>query len=285
MSTAIEQRKIQLGEVSLNVAMAGPADGDPLFFLHGFPEFWYAWHAQLQYFAARGYRVIAPDQRGYGNSDKPAGIGAYHIDKLANDVLGLADALGYDRINLVGHDWGGIVTWHLLSWHGERLQNVAVLNAPHLSVWRNAMLRAPGQALKSWYVFAFQLPWLPERLAGAGGSSFLLWFSGLGKVLNSADRRRYQQAYAGAMPTMMNWYRAAMRFAGAAGRAPDAKIATRLLLLWGRQDRYLAPHLAQDSLELCSNGRLQYMDHASHWLVHECGSEISQELDRFLQQA
>lgn len=281
----IEQKKVDVGEVSLNVAMAGPVDGKPLFFLHGFPEFWYAWHAQLQYFAARGFRVIAPDQRGYGDSDKPAGVAAYHIDKLAGDVLGLADTLGYERINLVGHDWGGIIAWHLLSWHGDRLNRAIVLNAPHLSVWRHGMRRAPIQALKSWYVFAFQLPVLPERLAGIGDGGFIMTFSGLGKILNASDRQHYRQAYAGAMTTMINWYRAAVRFSGDAGRVPRKKITTPLLLLWGRKDRFLAPQLARESLELCSAAQLEYIDQASHWLVHERSHEISQKLEVFLQQA
>lgn len=285
VAVVIEQQRIDVGEVSLNVAMAGPAAGEPLFFLHGFPEFWYAWHEQMRYFAARGYRVIVPDQRGYGSSDKPAGVAAYRIDNLAGDVLGLADVLGYKCINLVGHDWGGIVAWHLLSWHGERLNKVAVLNAPHLSVWRSAMRRTPMQALKSWYVFAFQVPLLPEHLAGIGGGRFILALSGLDKVLNASDRQRYRRAYTGAMRTMLHWYRAAMRFAGDAGRMPRREIATPLLLLWGRKDRFLAPQLAQQSLALCSAAQLQYLDQAGHWLVHECGREVNQKLATFLQQA
>lgn len=285
MSTVIEHHRINLGEVELHVAAAGPKDGEPLLFLHGFPEFWYAWKAQLEYFAAQGYRVYAPDQRGVGESTKPPAVSAYHIDKLAGDALALMDAFGHARFNLVGHDWGGIITWHLLSWHAPRLQRVVVLNAPHLSIWRAAMLRTPSQILKSWYVFAFQLPGFPEKFAGSFGGKTLLRMSGLDKVLDAHERELYADAYAGALKTMINWYRAAMRYAGVAGRAPDADITTPMLMLWGRNDAFLTASLAQDCMRLCSDGELRFIEDASHFLVHERPQEINQAIHQFLAKA
>lgn len=102
---------ITVNDVKLHVVEAGPQDGEVVLFLHGYPEFWYSWRKQLNFFADKGYRTIAPDQRGYNLSDKPEGIDAYQLDKLAGDIAGLIDALGVDQVNLVGHDWGSLVTW------------------------------------------------------------------------------------------------------------------------------------------------------------------------------
>jgi len=283
MNTTIEHLKIDVGEVQLHVAAAGPADGEPLFFLHGFPEYWYAWQAQLEHFAELGYRVYAPDQRGFGDSDKPEQVTDYHINKLAGDILGLMDALGYERAHLVGHDWGGILTWHLLCWHAERFKRVVILNAPHLSIWRNGMLKTPGQMLKSWYVFAFQLPTAPEQITGMRAGGLLLWLSGLHKVLNADDKTRYKKAYDGALKTMINWYRAAMRFSEDSARVPNATIDTPLLIIWGRDDRFLSEQLARDCMELCSNARLEFINDASHWLIHEQPTKINESIETFLQ--
>lgn len=283
MQTAIEHLRINVGEVELHVAAAGPEDGKPLLFLHGFPEYWYAWQAQLEYFGALGYRAYAPDQRGYGDSDKPQGVSNYHIDKLTQDALGLMDALGHEKFDLVGHDWGGILTWHLLSWHPQRLRRVVVLNAPHLATWIAGMRRTPVQVLKSWYVFAFQLPGLPERLTGARNGNVLFGMSGLNKILSRDDRARYSKAYAGALKTMINWYRAALRYASVAARAPEASIDTPLLILWGRNDRFLSAKLAEQSQQLCSQARLEFIEDASHWVVHERPTQVNQAIHEFLE--
>ena len=282
MPARIEKLRFGVGGVELQVLAAGPRDGEPLIFLHGFPEFSDAWREQLYHFAAAGYRVLAPDQRGCGASDKPAGVAAYRIGRLAGDVLALMDAQGLSSAHVVGHDWGGIVLWHLLTHHADRLRSAVVLNAPHLSVWQRRMLGAPTQMLKSWYVFAFQLPRLPERLMAARGNALLFRLSGLGQALDPGQRRRYRQAYAGALGTMMNWYRAAMRAPGRGARAPQAPIDTPVLILWGREDAFLDQALAYDSAALCADARLQFVDDASHWLVHEHPARINRDIAEFL---
>jgi pimeloyl-ACP methyl ester carboxylesterase len=113
--------------------------------LHGFPEHWYGWRRQIGPLADAGFRVLAPDGRGYNRSDKPTGVGAYGLDTLVADVLGLADALGRERVSLVGHDWGGIVAWWAATRHPDRIERLAVLNAPHPAVARSYLLRHPGQ--------------------------------------------------------------------------------------------------------------------------------------------
>ena len=128
---ATEILRVAVNGIELDVVAAGPADGKLVILLHGFPEFSYGWRHQIQALAAAGLRVVAPDQRGYNRSEKPAGIAEYKLDTLADDVLGIADALGHERFAVVGHDWGGVVAWHLATRNPERISRAAILNAPH----------------------------------------------------------------------------------------------------------------------------------------------------------
>ncbi|MFL4972307.1 MAG: alpha/beta fold hydrolase [Microvirga sp.] len=139
----------RVGALDLHVVEAGPPEGRPAILLHGFPEFWYGWRHQLGALAAAGLRVVAPDQRGYNLSDKPKGLESYTLDCLAGDVVALADALGCDRVSLVGHDWGGLVAWWTAARHGERVERLAILNAPHPQAFGPYLRRHPTQLLRS----------------------------------------------------------------------------------------------------------------------------------------
>src|SRR6478609_8482047 len=111
---SIRHSEIQTGEVRLHVAEAGPEDGPLVILLHGFPEFWYGWRHQIGALTEAGYRVMAPDQRGYNRSDKPKDVASYRLETLVDDVVGLIDAVGRDRAAIIGHDWGGIVAWRAI---------------------------------------------------------------------------------------------------------------------------------------------------------------------------
>jgi pimeloyl-ACP methyl ester carboxylesterase len=149
---------VKTGEVTLHLAEAGPSDGPALFLLHGFPDYWQMWEDYMAPFAAAGFHVIAPDQRGYHLSEKPAGIAAYDLDRLAADITGLADHFGARHLSIIGHDWGGAVGWCIATRSPARLDRLAVINAPHPSVWREAMRSNPEQWRKSLYVKLFRLP-------------------------------------------------------------------------------------------------------------------------------
>jgi pimeloyl-ACP methyl ester carboxylesterase len=127
----LEHDYVQTNEIRLHVVQAGPRSGIPIVFLHGFPEFWYGWKKQIPTLAEAGFRVIVPDQRGYNLSDKPKGIRNYRLDELVKDIVGLIDSLEYEKVNLVGHDWGAIVAWTLAYQHPKRLQRLSILNVPH----------------------------------------------------------------------------------------------------------------------------------------------------------
>ena len=158
--------------IKLHVVHAGPEDGPVVILLHGFPEFWYGWRKQIPFLAKSGFRVLTPDQRGYNLSDKPAGIRAYHLDQLAADIIGLAPVEG--KITLVGHDWGAFVAWWIAMKYGNRLQKMVILNAPHPVVMRRNLLKNKIQRKKSWYIFYFQLPWLPERMISKNNWEFAI---------------------------------------------------------------------------------------------------------------
>lgn len=153
----------------LHVMLAGPADGPLVVLLHGFPEFWYGWRKQIAPLAEAGFRVMAPDQRGYNTSDKPAGVSAYRLDALASDVVGLMDAVGRESAVIIGHDWGAAVGWWTALRYPRRIARLAVLNVPHPVVLLEHLRRDFRQMLKSSYMAAFQIPALPEALMRIGG--------------------------------------------------------------------------------------------------------------------
>jgi epoxide hydrolase 4 len=174
---AVAHSTIAVDGVPLHFVQAGPADGRLLFLLHGFPEFWFGWREFIEPLAQAGFRVVAPDQRGYNLSGKPEGVDAYRLDRLADDIFDLADALGGQTFQVIGHDWGASVGWWMATRRPSRLRRMVALSAPHPAVWRRAMTEDRQQRKKSRYVQMLRLPWLPELLIKAGG------YSGLGKLL------------------------------------------------------------------------------------------------------
>ncbi|TPG72387.1 alpha/beta fold hydrolase [Hymenobacter nivis] len=285
MAYPLEHHFVPTNGLTLHVVQCGPAAGPLVVLLHGFPEFWYAWRQQLGALADAGYRVWAPDQRGYNLSDKPRPVRAYAINELAADVLGLLDAAGRTTAAVVGHDWGAAVAWHLAANFPARIRRTAVLNVPHPRALAGALRRQPRQLLKSWYVFFFQLPWLPEtlaRLRGAWLARQALRRTSRPGTFSDADLVEYRAAWTrpGALRSMINWYRAAARF----GRqAPAGRVVGPLHIIWGRRDAFLNANLAQESLAYCDDGGLTYLD-ASHWVQHEEAAQVNQLLIDFLRE-
>jgi len=276
-------RTVQAGDVSLHLVEAGPEDGTPVLLLHGFPEFWWAWRHLLDLLAAAGFRAIAPDLRGYNLSEAPTGVEAYRAERLAGDVVALADALGLSRFRLVGHDWGGLVAWAVAQRWPERLERLAIMDAPHPEVWTGFMLRHPTQAVRSAYVGWFQLPLLPETALSAFD------FAALRSTLRSSARPglfdrptldRYAEAWRrpGRLTAMLNYYRALPRSA----RAPERRIDTPTLIFWGGRDSFLDTRLAEQSVARCANGRTVLLPEATHWLHLEEPERVAAELTAFL---
>jgi len=280
-----ESTYIETNGIKLHVVIAGPEDGQPVFLLHGFPEFWRGWLKQIKPLAQAGYRVIVPDQRGYNLSDKPKGVRAYAIDKLADDILGLMDAFGYDKVKLIGHDWGGLVAWALAIWHPERLQKLGILNAPHPAVMYNYLRRGdPEQLRRSWYVFAIQIPWLPEYfLRQNDWRNMMRALRGSGKIhtFTNEDIAEYKGAWSqpGAITAMLNWYRAG-RYLPKLLKEKRVKVPT--MLIWGMKDKALSHRMARPSMDYCDDGKLVFFENATHWVQHDEAERVNQFLIEFL---
>ncbi|MGB3702321.1 MAG: alpha/beta hydrolase, partial [Anaerolineales bacterium] len=262
--------------IHLHTALAGPKDGEPVFLLHGFPEAWFGWEAQIGPLAEAGFRVIVPDQRGYNLSDKPKGVSNYGMNILAQDILGLADALGYERFHLAGHDFGAMVSWNLAMHHPARIKRLAIANVPHPTVMQNYLPTHLSQILMSWYVFFFQLPNLPERIVKAKNWHFLI--SAMPDDLTDNERERYRNAWSqpDAMTSMINWYRAMFRYSRKSTATSNIQVPT--LILWGQQDPHISYEMASLSSNLCVECRMITFEDATHWVLHDKPTEVSQLL-------
>jgi pimeloyl-ACP methyl ester carboxylesterase len=266
----------------LHVVQAGPTTGPLVVLLHGFPEYWASWRAQLTALAAAGYRVWAPDQRGYNLSDKPPGIAAYALPMLAADIIGLLDAAGAPQAHLVGHDWGGIVAWYLAAHYPSRVANTTIINVPHPAVVAPNLWRVPGQLARSWYIGLFQLPWLPEQLVQRRnwrfGERALVSTSRPG-TFSAAEVARYKVTWAqpGALTAMLNWYRALRQPSG-----PWPRIRGAVQIIWGQQDTFLDDRLARFSLMQCENVRLHYFPEATHWVHLEEAAAVNKLIMSFI---
>ncbi|MDQ0607433.1 pimeloyl-ACP methyl ester carboxylesterase [Variovorax sp. W1I1] len=282
MEATLMHRTLDTNGVSLHVATAG-AEGAPLvMLLHGFPEYWGAWRQQVQPLVDAGWRVAVPDQRGYGESQKPEGTGAYTLDTLADDVMGIAQALNAPRFCLVGHDWGGMVAWHLAAREPAAVERLAILNAPHPATFFSYALTHPLQMLRSTYVGFFQLRWIPEALLRANNFALLqaaLTHSSRPGTFGEDKLAGYRAAWAepDALRAMLDWYRA-MPLA----RPRAEKIEAPVRIVWGDADSALEPGLAQAALRYCRNGHVVRLPRASHWLHHEEPDEVNALLVEFL---
>lgn len=228
---------------------------------------------------------MAPDLRGYHLSSKPRGVGAYRIDRLAEDVRALLDDLGAGPLPVVGHDWGAAVAWWGALSFPERISRLAIVNVPHPAILRRALLTDPAQRRRSRYMLYFQLPWIPERRLARDGCralrSMLRRLSRPG-TFSDADLDRYARAAAmpGALTAMLHWYRAAFR------RLPPRPSSTivepPVRIVWGAQDAALGEELVEPSARLCRRAEVFRLPEAGHWVQHEEPARVNELLLDFL---
>jgi epoxide hydrolase 4 len=281
----MQSRFYDVGEVRLHAMEAGK--GPLVVLLHGFPEFWYSWRHQIPALAAAGYRVIAPDLRGYNLSDKPKGLEAYRVRHLAEDIAGLIRACGAQQATVVGHDWGGAVAWGVALRHPEVVERLVICNSPHPIRFLQAM-KSPRQARRSWYMELFQLPWLPELLLRAGG------FRGLrrtlrrwgGESFSKEDIERYVEAYSqpGALTAALNYYRAMRlrqrRDASATGGVPPVEVP--VMVIWGDEDPVLGRDLADPGERFAPDRRIEHVPEAAHFVQADAPDRVNELLLDFL---
>ncbi|WP_284013268.1 alpha/beta fold hydrolase [Halobaculum litoreum] len=256
---------------TFHVVEAGPADGELVLLLHGFPEFWYGWHDQIRPLVNEGYRVVVPDQRGYNRSERPGDVADYRIEALSADVVGLIDAYDRETAAVVGHDWGGVVGWWTALHSPERLSAFVAVNAPHPTVIRRTLSGDPAQLLRSGYALFFQVPKVPEAVIRAANWRLpvtMLRESSMPGTFSTADFDRYRAAWnrEGAFTAMLNWYRASGRHRPAP-ETDEVTVPTRVI--WGVHDQFLKRRMAYDSVDYCADGRLTTFQEATHWVQHE----------------
>jgi pimeloyl-ACP methyl ester carboxylesterase len=232
----LEHHVVLTNGILLHVVEAGPPDAKLVILLHGFPEFWYGWRHQIPYLANSGFRVWVPDLRGYNLSAKPQGLDAYNLDVLTRDAVGLIDAAGRDTACVIGHDWGGAIAWWLAAKYPERLGRLIVINCPHGAVLRKHLRSNRSQQRRSWYMFFFQMPLVPELVVRRRHWRMLtrmLRDSARPGAFSSSDLELYREAWSrpGAFGAMLNWYRAMFRRPPAP--PPRRAIAVPTLLIWG----------------------------------------------------
>jgi epoxide hydrolase 4 len=276
----------ELDTVRLHYVEAGA--GPLVVLLHGFPEFWFGWRDQIDALAAAGFRVVAPDMRGYNLSSKPAGVGSYALPLLTADVRDLIAERGggEDGARLVGHDWGGLVAWATAANHPASITRLAILSMPHPQRMLEG-LRTARQLRKSWYILGFQLPWLPERLLGLRRFEALrrpLEHDARAGAFSPADIDRYVEAWSqpGALTAMLGYYRATIRARLKRESEQLAPVTAPTLVIWGEHDRHLGAELAQPHARDVPNlERVVRIPAASHWVAHDEPELVSRLLIDF----
>jgi epoxide hydrolase 4 len=281
----LAHRYADLGDVRLHYVEAG--EGPLVLLLHGFPQFWYQWRHQIPALVEAGFRVVAPDMRGYNLSDKPPGVKAYRVELLARDVERLILACGERTADVVGHDWGAIAAWIAAMRHPERVEKLAILNVPHPARSLDGLL-SPMQLLRSSYVFFFQIPRLPEEVIRAGDFALLRSVFRRDPVrsraLTAEDIERYVGATArpGALTASLNYYRALLRYPGQT-RALLRRVEAPVLVIWGERDRFLSRRLAEPPRLWVPNLLgVKRLPNASHWVAEDSPREVNTLLFDFL---
>jgi pimeloyl-ACP methyl ester carboxylesterase len=262
----------------LSFAIDEEGQGDTVaLLLHGFPEARQSWSGQLSALAALGWRVAAPDLRGYGETDRPAARVAYGIDHLVEDVDALFEALGAGHRILVGHDWGGVIAWQTALRGRLHLDGLVILNAPHPLVFERELRRGWRQRLKSWYVLFFQLPWLPEKALTAGrGRAVKRALKGHSPDFPDDLLGLYRRniTASGAATAMLNYYRVNMTrlAAGLEGKGP---ITVPTLLIWGEDDQALDIALTEGVAEHVRDLTLKRLPGVSHWVQQDTPDQVN----------
>jgi pimeloyl-ACP methyl ester carboxylesterase len=283
--------------VTLNVRLGGPEEGEPILFLHGFPESHRTWREVLPDLA-RDFRVIAPDQRGFGASDKPEGVAQYRADKVVEDLIALADALGLGRFTLVGHDWGGAVAWLAALRHADRIARLVIVNAPHPLVFQKSLIEDAAQRAASQYISAFRNPAMEAGIAAMGLETFFAkTFASHADVsrLPAEEKQAYLDDWSAprALTAMLNWYRASDILVPAPGEDAEAPAWTRLpfprltvptLVVWALKDVALLPVQLAGLHDLVDDLRIVTVPEAGHFVPWERPEPVIAAIRDFIQE-
>lgn len=283
----IRTRSIEANGLTFALDEAGEGD-DVALLLHGFPESRYSWRHQLPLLARLGWRAVAPDLRGYGATSRPKGREAYRIEHLVEDTAALFEALGpAKRRLLIAHDWGAAVAWAFAMDKRLPLDGLVIMNVPHPAVYARVMRQGPAQWLKSWYIFFFQIPGLPE-LALTAGRARAVGRAFRGMAIDKSrfpdevlDHYRENALQPGAMTAMVNYYRANI---GEIGRYANRREAIEVptLMVWGEEDAALGIELTEGYEGLVGDFTLERLPGVSHWVQQEAPEAVNERLERWM---
>lgn len=268
----------------INLHYVTQGEGPLMLFLHGFPEFWYSWRHQIPEFA-KDHKVVAVDLRGYNDSDKPTAKEAYVMPEFIADIKGVIQGLGYEQCVLVGHDWGGAIAWSFAYSHPEMVKQLVILNIPHLAKFSQG-LTTPQQLLKSWYIFFFQLPILPELYLQANDYQTLERILSGTTVKKSTftdeDINLYKDAFAkrGSLTSAINYYRNALQPSLLSREWEVLEVPT--LMIWGEDDVALGKELTYGTEQYVKDFRIRYIPNCSHWVQQEQPELVNQYIREFL---
>ncbi|MGB5713858.1 MAG: alpha/beta hydrolase [Waterburya sp.] len=260
--------------------------GKLMLMLHGFPEFWYSWRHQIREFST-DYQTVAVDLRGYNDSDKPEGIEAYSMSELIADVKGVIQGLGYEDCILVAHDWGGAIAWNFVYAYPEMVEKLIILNIPHPAKFVEG-LQTPQQLLKSWYIFAFQLPWLPELLLQLNDYQGIKEAFSEMAIDNTAfsevDLNAYRDAAAkpGALTAMLNYYRGIFQSLFDSKIQQWSVLDIPTLTIWGENDTALGKELTYGTDTYVRDWQIKYIPNCSHWVQQEQPALVNKYIRQFI---
>ena len=280
----VEHNFITINGINLHYVSQGT--GKLMLMLHGFPEFWYSWRHQIAEFA-NDYQVVAVDLRGYNDSDKPQEVAAYQMSELLADVKGIISALGYEDCILVAHDWGGAIAWNFAYSHPSMVEKLIVMNFPHPAKFA-AGLQTWQQLQKSWSIFFFQIPFLPEFIFQANNCQAIASaFTDMAidkSAFTPEDLAAFRGAAAkpGALTAMINYYRANFKIPPD-NLAQDWDILDiPTLMIWGEEDRALGKELTYGTDTYVRDLELKYIPNCSHWVQQEQPTLVNQYMQDFL---
>lgn len=289
VESSIRHGYAQVGDVRLHYAECGAGERLVLL-LHGFPECWYSWRHQLRALGSR-FRVVAPDMRGFNLSDKPARVEEYRVSRLVDDVTGLIRHLGAREAAVVGHDWGGAVAWAVAERYPDYVSKLAALQTPPPAVWaKNLTLR---QLLRSWYMFFFQIPRLPEwwiRRDNFAVLERMMRATSRPGTFTDSDIAVYKSAMRepGALTAGLNYYRAnlfALLRLRPGGHAPRERVRVPTLFIYGERDVAIIPETVRGVEDYVDAPyRELRLAHSGHWVQQEYAPEVTAALSSFLEE-
>lgn len=273
----VTQREIEANGLTFQARESGPTDGEPVILLHGFPETSHMWIPLMERLASEGYHCLAPDQRGYSPGARPEGKDNYRYRDTAGDVVALADAMGWDRFHLIGHDWGAGAGWSVVALWPDRLKSWAALSVPHIAAFGGAIRNDPDQMQRSTYVTFFQEPGVAEQALSADDFAAL---KGIWTASDETEKEEYLALFRqpGTLTGALNWYRGSNGISPTDPEVTFGDVSVPTLTIWGNQDMAIGRKSCDDAAGYMK-GPYRFVElDAGHWLIQEKPAEVTAEL-------